>query len=252
MLYLMHQEKTPLLKFHIRKYTPIIALVILSAISLSPLIEIAEEKLSTHMIFEHAIFFLLGALSVISAERILNMLSHWQSRRLLTDFNNEYRGSSDLHLSKLSILLIGWRNLLRIIFSFDKTGILWISLAIVLMTLWHIPAVFNTAAIDVNVHIMQHFSFIIVGAAGFIFLRIRGESFKVFMLLAIICMMGFEGLIFSVVDQPIYDVYPIWQHHEAGIYMIITSTLLLLVGLPYYLIKRTMVYIKSVGADRKL
>src|SRR5690349_10432376 len=124
MLHLMRQEKTPLLRFQIQKYSPIIALGVLAAISLSPLIEIAEEKLSTHMIFEHALFFLIGALSVISAERILNILSHWQSRRLLllSQFNNEYRGSSDPQISKLSILLIGWRNLLRTIFSFDKTG----------------------------------------------------------------------------------------------------------------------------------
>jgi cytochrome c oxidase assembly factor CtaG len=242
--------------FRPRKYLVVVGFVILVAISFSPLIEISEQRLATHMIFEHAVFFLIGALSVMSAESILNMLS--LKRRLFietlkdSERNSLIISNNTVKISKSWVILLWWSKLIRSIYSYDRTGILWIAIAIILMVLWHYPPVFNTAAVDVNIHIIQHFSFIIVGATGFIALRMRGESFRIFLLIAIIGMMGFVGLLFSVLDQPVYDVYPVWQHNEAGAYMIITSVLLLLVVLPYYLIRKTILYVKSMGANSKL
>ena len=247
------QQKSSLPKTtSFRRYLPVAIFIVLTIIAVqTPLLELTEQKLSTHMIIEHLLFFLIGALSVISAERILqllyiryrqNLLTLGQTSELENSDNNHYQRHRPLANSYKALLW--WGNLLRSIFSFDRTGILWISIALILMALWHYPPIFDTAAINPNVHIIQHFSFIIVGAAGYLAIRVCGESFRIFLLVALIGMMGFAGLLFSVLDAPIYLVYPVWQHNEAGFYMVIASALLLIIALPTYLIRRTLNYVK--------
>jgi cytochrome c oxidase assembly factor CtaG len=232
----------------IRRCVPIVIFAGLSILALqTPLLELAEEKLSTHMIIEHLVFFLIGALSVVSAERILQLLYLRQRQKLLAIDQNT--GIRNQPVSISSRLLAAWGNLLRKVFGFDKTGILWIGVVIILMALWHFPRVFDSAALNPNIHVIQHFCFIIVGAAGYISIRTLGESYRIFLLIVMIGMMGFAGLLFSVLDSQIYFAYPLWQHNEAGFYMVITSTLLLVVGLPMYLVKRTITYVRATKID---
>jgi cytochrome c oxidase assembly factor CtaG len=234
----------------LRRYLPVGIFIALTIISMqTPILELAEEKLSTHMIFEHLAFFIIGALSVISAERILQLLYLRQRQKLLA-INQNGNNFQDPSFSLSSKLLSWWGSLLRSVFSIDQTGILWISIAIILMALWHYPPVFDTAALNPKVHILQHFSFVIVGAVGYISIRVWGESYRILLLIALIGMMGFAGLLFSVMDSPVYLAYPVWQHNEAGFYMVITSTLLLIIGLPMYLIKKTMTYVKATRLDK--
>jgi cytochrome c oxidase assembly factor CtaG len=233
----------------IRRYIPLVIFVGLSILALqTPLLELTEEKLSTHMIIEHLVFFLIGALSVISAERILQLLHLRQRQKLLAIDQNI--GTQKQSVSISSRLLLAWGNLLRKVFGFDRTGILWIGIVIILMGLWHFPRVFDTAAMNPSIHIIEHFCFIIVGAAGYISIRTLGESYRIFLLVVIIGMMGFAGLLFSVLDSQIYLAYPLWQHNEAGFYMVLTSTLLLVIGLPMYLVKRTITYVRATKIDR--
>ncbi|HYT44810.1 MAG TPA: hypothetical protein VEP90_20955, partial [Methylomirabilota bacterium] len=55
-------------------------------------------------------------------------------------------------------------------------------------------------------------------------------------------MMGFVGLMFSVLDKPIYLVYSVNSHNTAGIWMLIMCIVLLVIVLPAYLIKRALFY----------
>ena len=71
------------------------------------------------------------------------------------------------------------------------------------MIFWHIPSVFDFASLYEPFHILQHVSFIIVGAAGFLAIRSLGESFSIFLLFTITGMMGFASLAFAVSDNPI-------------------------------------------------
>ena len=58
-----------------RSYALIASFIILSVVSIQgPLLEAVEHDLGTHMIIEHALFFLLGALSVTVAEILLKAL----------------------------------------------------------------------------------------------------------------------------------------------------------------------------------
>jgi cytochrome c oxidase assembly factor CtaG len=127
---------------------------------------------------------------------------------------------------------------------------MWLGIAIALLAFWHIPSMFDLATTVENIHILQHFSFIIVGSAGFLAMRVLGDSFKIFLLIAIIGMMGFSGLLFSVLDGQVFSAYSIKDHNDAGTYMIISSTLLLVIGMPLYLIQRTMFHVKTVMATR--
>jgi hypothetical protein len=115
------------------------------------------------------------------------------------------------------------------------------------MSLWHIPAVFDYASTHPLSHVLQHISFIAVGGAIFVTIRILGESFNLFLLLSLVGMMGLGGLIFAILESPIYQVYSITSHHNAGFYMIISSILLLLVITPIYLIRRTVFHLRAKG-----
>jgi hypothetical protein len=84
-----------------------------------------------------------------------------------------------------------------------------------------------------------------VGAGVFVTIRLLGESFNLFLIFSLIGMMGFSGLILAISDSQIYRVYSISSHHNAGIYMIISFVILLLVIMPAYLIRRTMFHINT-------
>jgi hypothetical protein len=139
-------------------------------------------------------------------------------------------------------ILSKWKHILRKIFTVNqfKYRYIWIIASIFILVIWHIPSIFDFADRHVQVHILQHISFIVVGATGYLAIRSFGESFSLFLLLSLMCMMSFVGLLFSVTQTSLYTVYSIHDHNDAGTYMIILSILLLLIGFPAYLIRRAL------------
>jgi ABC-type uncharacterized transport system permease subunit len=87
-------------------------------------------------------------------------------------------------------------------------------------------------------------SFIAVGAMGFMAVRSLGESFKLLALFALNGIMAFTGLMFSILNEPIYRVYSVSSHNNAGTYMLVSCIVILLVVLPGYLIYRTLLHIR--------
>ena len=137
-----------------------------------------------------------------------------------------------------------WSSILRKIFKTKKIGFIWVIISILILTFWHIPSIFDYSELHADVHMLQHISFIFVGMTGFLSLRALGESYKIFLLLILAGMMGFVGLIFSVLDTSIFTVYSVNSHNIAGMYMVVVSILLLLIGLPFFIIKKTLDYAK--------
>ncbi len=137
-----------------------------------------------------------------------------------------------------------WSKILRKIFKTKRIGFIWVIISILILTFWHIPFVFDYSEMHADVHVLQHISFIFVGMTGFLSLRALGESYKIFLLLILAGMMGFIGLIFSVLDTSIFTVYSVNSHNIAGMYMVVVSILLLLIGLPFFIIKKTLDYAK--------
>lgn len=223
------------LKKNISNYTLIIVFGILTVISVQPaLLEFTEKDLANHMILEHSIFFILGALSVQVAETVLRLLIFSGSK-----------SKKDQGNLGLSIIISFWSRLLKKVFRINSTyGFIWLIIPILLLTFWHLPSVFDYATLHEQIHILQHISFIIVGATAFLALRTLGESFKILVLIALNAVMGFAGLMFAILQTPIYTVYSVSSHNDAGTYMLVTCILLLLVGLPAYLIHRTLFHIR--------
>ena len=211
-----------------RSYVIITTFTILTLMSIQPaFLEFTERDLAYHMIIEHTLFSFLGALSVQIAEIILKLLVSSNTNR-----------KSNL---KVTVILF-WTKFLRTIFSVNRYGYVWLIIASALLIYWHIPSVFDFAQLHEQAHVAQHISFIVVGAMGFLAVRSLGESFKLFALFALNGIMGFAGLMLSVLDKPIYLVYSVNSHNNAGIWMLTMCIVLLVIVLPAYLIKRSLFY----------
>jgi cytochrome c oxidase assembly factor CtaG len=224
----------------IRDYGKIATFAILVLISIHPVfLKFTERDLGYHMVVEHTLFFFVGVLSVQGAESILRILvssNHYARSKLRRTF------------------VLSWTRLLRGLFTIDRHGYIWIIIVVDLLVFWHLPWVFDFAQLHGLVHVAQHVSFILVGAMCFLAARSLGESFKIFGLLSLNGIMGFAGLMFSVLDKPIYLVYSVNSHNDAGYWMLIMCLVLLLIALPAYLIKRTLFYVRvkqisSVSSD---
>jgi cytochrome c oxidase assembly factor CtaG len=224
---------------NIRTYGLMAVFGILIVVSLQPtFIEVTEQGLANHMVLEHSLFFIAGALSVMIAETVLRFLVFSERKR-----------DTDLRKSKGRLtLIIGWSTLLRKIFTLNKFGFIWIIISIILLAFWHVPFVFDFAALHEPIHILQHLSFIIVGATVFLAIRALGESFKILLLFSAMGIMAFAGLFFIVLHKRIYIIYSVSSHNDAGTYMIISCMLLLFIGLPLYLIQRTLFHIRIRSA----
>jgi len=135
-----------------------------------------------------------------------------------------------------------WTKLLRRTFTVNRY--VWLILAAGLITFWHIPSVFDFTELHEQIHVAQHISFVLVGAMGLLAIRSLGESFKLFVLFALNGIMGFAGLMFSVLDKPIYLVYSVNSHNNAGTWMLVVCIILLVIVLPSYLIHRTLLHVR--------
>jgi hypothetical protein len=233
-----------------REFVFIAIFAVLTVVSLQgSLLEIFEQDLANHMVLEHTLFFVYGALSIIVAEIVLrSIISYEKASRHPDHCRNNYMHK--LKYSKVttnSRLIIGinyWTRFLRKILGINNYGLVWVIMAVGLMIFWHIPSVFDFATLYEPFHILQHISFIFVGAAGFLAVRSLGESFSIFLLFTITGMMGFAGLAFAILDNPIYSAYSVNSHHDAGTYMLVSCMLIILIALPVYLIEKSLFHIR--------
>lgn len=227
---------------NIRNFILIIVFATLVVTSIQPdLLAATEKDLASHMVLEHTLFFVLGGISIQVAETVLRSIVSSANSKKRKKIRMDEESKSDLR----SNLILVWSRLLRKIFSVNnRYGFIWLIIPIILLTFWHLPFVFDYAALNEDVHVLQHISFIIVGASSFLALRALGESFKIIILISLNGIMAFAGLMFAVTTTPIYPVYSVSSHNDAGTYMLITCLLLLLVVLPAYLIHRAIFYLR--------
>lgn len=76
--------------------------------------------------------------------------------------------------------------------------------------------IFDVASNDNFIHILQHISFILVGSVLFISIRQYGELFTIFLIFSIVGMMGLGGIIFAVLDKPVFQSYTLDSHRNTG------------------------------------
>jgi cytochrome c oxidase assembly factor CtaG len=212
-------------------------LLALSTLSVQEsIIEPLESNLAAHMIVEHTLFFMMGALSILVIEYVLKILVVRENKNKKTIIN--------YGLTSSPFVLRLWIRLIRRIFTLNRYGILWIGVATGLVIFWHIPALFDFANENREIHVLQHISFIAIGATSLLAIRSLGENSTIFLLFSMAGMMAFTGLVFVILTERIYLFYNISEHNQAGIYMIISSIVLLLGVFPAYIIKRTLSFVK--------
>lgn len=203
--------------------------------------ELLEKELAFHMVFEHALFFFLGALSVNIFETLFKITKDYSIQK--KNIDNDWK--KDLTRINIHWVTDRWQNTLKLIFRFKPIGYVWVMISIALMTFWHIPLIFDSAVLNDDIHELQHLSFIAVGAMMFLSLQVLGDSYKIFLLVALASMMGSMGLILLLSNEPIFHTYSLGGHNYAGTYMIVIGLLVLIVVLPFFMIRKTLSYLKS-------
>lgn len=218
----------------------LIIFAILVGISLNEnILNIAETSLENHMIIEHSLFFLIGIFSVILVELGLKYLlakeNFPQSIEKKTFINYDK--------NRYPTFLRIWINIARKIYSI-RPKVIWILFTIYFLIFWHIPFNFDQALSNDGLHILQHISFIATGSCMFIAMRVYGELFNILLIFSIVGMMGLVGIIFTVLDNPIFHLYSLDSHRNTGNYMLILSIVLGVILFPIYLIKKALSHIK--------
>lgn len=228
--------------FHFYDFIIVTVFILLVVLSLNEIVlGQLERDLGNHMVIEHMLFISIGALSVCVAERTLRFLVSIERKSLSRTRSGISYPSSSATVKSIQY----WKVILRTIFKLNTHPWSWIVIVGSLIFIWHIPQIFDYASTHEYIHVMQHLSFIMIGAATFMIIRLLGELFNLFIIFSLIGMMGFSGLILVILDNQIYQVYSINSHHNAGIYMIISFVILLLVIMPTYLIRRTIFHINT-------
>jgi hypothetical protein len=243
-----------------REFVLIAIFGILTVISFQgSLLEIFEQDLANHMVLEHTLFFAIGALSIKVAEIILRFIISYEKASRHPDhlednyyIQHEQKYCEVASNSRLIIVISYWTEILRKIFGINNHGLVWVIIAVGLMIFWHIPSVFDFASLYEPFHVLQHVSFIAVGTAGFLAIRSLGESFSIFLLFTITGTMGFAGLVFAILENPIYSVYSVNSHHDAGTYMLVSCMLIVLIALPAYLIEKTLFHIRIKAGNKTI
>ena len=140
-----------------------------------------------------------------------------------------------------------WTGIVRYLFAINRSPFLRLISAIVLLIFWHVPIVFDYAVFDGEVHILQHLSFILVRMLLFLCTRHLGESLTLYVLVSSVGMMTImSGLVLALANVRIYVPYTDLAYNVAGDYMLAMSIAIAVIYLPFYLIRRTLLHIRTI------
>lgn len=181
-----------------------IALFALIAASDSDALDLSARNLTFHMTVEHSIFFATGALL---AELICHLLK--PARRLVANLKAKY-------------VIIG------------------LIISIAILAIWHYPPLFAAASFDVEIHQLQHASFIMTGAVGYLMLRSMPVTYLILFIALVGAAMGLFGVLMAVSNDQIFFPYSIESQMQAGNTMIILAIVMAVVILPVILINHSL------------
>src|ERR671914_2527542 len=122
-----------------REFVFIAVFGILTVISLQgSLLEIFEQDLANHMVLEHTLFFVYGALSIIVAEIVLRFIISYEKASRYPDhskdnYTHELKYNAVTTNSRFIIGINYWTRFLRKIFGINNHGLVWAIMAVGLM-----------------------------------------------------------------------------------------------------------------------
>jgi cytochrome c oxidase assembly factor CtaG len=218
-------------------------LIIIMVIANGQLLENLESDLGTHMIVEHAMFFSIGYISILAFEGILRGLFNTARQRSAASYTTK-------HSIWIQTLLISWMRFVRSAYIIASNGLILIICAIILVAFWHIPSIFDLSSYSQEIHLLQHFSFVMVGALFLLSLRQLGQSLVLFLIISSVGMMLLSGLGLALANERLYLPYSVSSHNTAGEYMLAISIAIALIGLPGYLIRRTLFHVGKLANNK--
>jgi cytochrome c oxidase assembly factor CtaG len=188
--------------------------VLLILSMLTPFGESLDSTLTLHMVVQH-FFYLAGGFMLASGADLL--ILGW---------------------SKFSeTVTTAYTALMRANVHFNRRGLVTFVLAAALTTYWHIPANFDAAVLNENVHILMHFTFTLVGGLLFIGAGLLTGRMRHILLLVPGKAMGLFGAFLLFTSAYVYPVYPSPEQPEAGLVMVVMMLVMDLTIVPYWLYK---------------
>jgi phosphatidylglycerophosphate synthase len=89
-----------------------------------------------------------------------------------------------------------------------------------------------------------------VGALFLLSLRQLGQSLVLFLIISSVGMMLLSGLGLALANERLYLPYSVSSHNTAGEYMLAISIAIALIGLPGYLIRRTLFHVGKFANNK--
>ena len=188
--------------------------VFLILFMLTPFGESLDSTLTLHMVVQHA-FYLAGGFLIASGADLLVL------------------GGSKFSKAVTS----AYARLMRLNVKISPRGFTTFALAALLTAYWHIPAIFDSAVLNDNIHIMMHFTFTIVGGLLFIGSGLLTGRMRHVLLLVPGKAMGIFGTFLLFTTMYVYPVYPVPEQAEAGLVMVVMMLVMDLTIVPYWLYK---------------
>jgi cytochrome c oxidase assembly factor CtaG len=188
--------------------------VLCIASMLTPFGESLDSTLTLHMVVQH-FFYMAGGFLLASASDLIVLGSSKFSRSLTRVYS----------------------TFMKVNASVNRRGLITFLLAGLLTAYWHIPANFDAAVLNDNVHILMHATFTIVGALMFIGAGLLTGRMRHVLLLVPGKAMGVFGAFLLFTSLYVYPVYPAPDQTEAGLIMVVMMLLMDVVIVPYWLFK---------------
>lgn len=185
-----------------------LSLLVILVASSEELLAFSANNLAFHMTVEHIVFFSTGAVFVVVMGRL------W-------------------FLARKNPLSISHRNIQII------TGI---TVSAILLGIWHFPPFFAAAVVHEELHMLQHLSFLAVGAFAMIAIKVISVSHLLLSMVVTNALMGLSGLLLVLPERQVFFPYSIDSHIQAGNVMIILATAMGIIALPAFLIARSLRY----------
>ncbi len=123
-----------------------------------------------------------------------------------------------------------------------RSGLLGFALLASLIVFWHLPAFWDAAVLNPLVHIVEHFSFLVIGLSIGAFVPMLPDNFKMLTLVFAISAHMFYGFALYIISTPVYPLYPVDQQALLGVFLFAPS--------PVYFVG--FLYITLTRESRKL
>ncbi len=162
-----------------------------------------------HMMVEHFLFASSGFLILSLSEDIIQLIL-----------------TSSRHSPRVSMLRAFYTRFLVLNKKLNWSGVPGLTGAAAILGYWHIPDVLVNGTLDSLLHEIMHISFMVLGGLVYLSVKQLSPPRRAVIAIAFGKVMLWAGLYLSQVSDYVYKLYPLSQHHDAGIIMLVAAPLM--------------------------